>query len=282
MSYKDLRSQIRNPLNAVPTEILLSFFRITENLDDENPCFLYELVHSVIDLIDASQIIILKKRITKNSPIGKFLRLVLLSIRKMSYPQVFHVYKQVCLYIKRDINPAASTLLKPGSASVSKSFSRLYLQQHPPLHRGPPKGGLDIFAKMVQDRLEIGKTGLELRFFNQFFVERHIQRKLYTPEKIKDLKAADLEKKSKAKQKIIESEKSLRLLWRPQGIGGGNPISAPGFPGNKDRMSSESPGTLCWNFDFAHYSGTVTYIFLKSRIDCTMDKCPETTQNKHI
>jgi len=122
MSYKDLRSQIRNPVNGVPQEIMLSFFRITENLDDENPCFLYELVHSIIDLIDSTQVIILKKRIMKNSPIGKFLRLVLLSIRKMPYPQVFHVYKQVCLHIKRDIDPAASNMQKPGSASVTRSF----------------------------------------------------------------------------------------------------------------------------------------------------------------
>lgn len=72
--------------------------KIISNLEDGSVSFLYELFHSIIDF-KSSQVIILRKKVEKNSPFGKFLRMVLMNVRRMSYPQVHYLYRQLCTYV---------------------------------------------------------------------------------------------------------------------------------------------------------------------------------------
>ena len=93
---------IEEPKNAVRPEILKRFNKVLQNLEEVNASFFYELVHSVID-VESTQTNILRKRITKTSPIGKFLRVVLLNLRKMTYPQALYLYQQFIAYLQPTI-----------------------------------------------------------------------------------------------------------------------------------------------------------------------------------
>lgn len=132
-----------------------------ENLEESNPCFLNELVVSIIDMIDTSQTIILRKRVSKGSPVGKFLRMVMLNIRKMSYSQISYVYKQLWKSVKTERLKNLSGLVQANWAYIlSKGFQKLYLQQHPAIPKGRPKPGLDSFNLMLWRRTLNGKSGI--------------------------------------------------------------------------------------------------------------------------
>jgi hypothetical protein len=90
---------------------------------------------------------------------------------------------------------------------------------------------------MVQDRLSVGKTGVELKFFNQFLIERHVRRAVLAPHQIEDMKTAAAERKERAKEKIKDHASALRHLWQPQAR---NPLSTTSRMDTS--TSSESPG----------------------------------------
>jgi len=163
MSFKDLISLYKEHWRILPAEVVVSFLRIVDNLDEENSCFLNELVVSVIDMIDpaTAQTIMLRKRIIKGSPVGKFVRLVMLSVRKMTYPQISYCYKQLWAYIKKDNLKALHSLLQARVPQMlGKGFQKLYHQQHPYLIKGTPKPGLDSFNELIHSRASRGQTGL--------------------------------------------------------------------------------------------------------------------------
>lgn len=130
------------------SEVIQSTLTLLQELDVNNPTFLIDLTNTMIDVNNDTNninivptIVILKRKIGKESTFGKFIRMVLLGIIKMTQSQIIYCYKQLCLYcgVAYRIKPLTSLLPPPATASTCE-------EQHQ--HQQPP------FKK----RLSIGKS----------------------------------------------------------------------------------------------------------------------------
>lgn len=125
MPFAKFKALIEDPASQVRPEVQRKFMKIISNLEEGNVSFLYELFHSIIDF-KSSQIIVLRKKVEKSSPFGKFLRMVLMNVRRMSYPQVHYLYRQLCAYVgdfmkmrKKSIGVIPSEVAPRKSAATS-------------------------------------------------------------------------------------------------------------------------------------------------------------------
>jgi len=154
MTFPELKEAIQSPVHKVRPEVIKKFNRILSNLEPGNSYFLYELIYSVIS-IENSQTVILKKKIGKNSPFGKFLRSVYMNIRRMSYPQVHFLHSQFSLYLNNK--------RKKTSVSFDDSSLSMVLKTTPETHQKETKGSTSKALREAQDGSNMRKfRGLEI------------------------------------------------------------------------------------------------------------------------
>ncbi|CAG7827061.1 unnamed protein product [Allacma fusca] len=254
MSFPEFKAVIEDPKNSVRPEILKRFNKVLLNLEEVNASFLYELVHSVID-VETTQTNILRKRITKSSPFGKFLRVVLLNLRKMSYPQALYLFQQLCGYlhptiefkrpcwlsrsafqsvdtvkiktetpvvIKREVEDFQENIPVAQSSSVApaeKPESSKSFQSHSTSKSGKPdkrrKKGLDIFLNLTQNRKKNGLIGLSMNVKAQYEHEKKRYQGLILPQE-EETYCDTLHLRKEKIQRTLEAVKNLRMSWNPE------------------------------------------------------------------
>jgi len=69
---------------------------------------------------------------------------------------------------------------------------------------------------MVQNRLAVGKSGLDMALFNQFSIERRIQRNMCPPGMVQLYKEDTEARRLRGRAKLAENVKLLRRNWDPQ------------------------------------------------------------------
>lgn len=159
LPFSKLKSLIEDPAVQVRLEVLRKFMKIISNLEDGSVSFLYELFHSIIDF-KSSQVIILRKKVEKNSPFGKFLRMVLMNVRRMSYPQVHYLYRQLCTYVGEFVRsrkksvaiiPAEQILRTPSSSSATTTPTSSSAVKDDSSSSGTPNSSLIAPITVLQD-----------------------------------------------------------------------------------------------------------------------------------
>jgi hypothetical protein len=163
LSYPELKELIQSPTHKVRPEVFKRFNRILSNLEPGNSYFLYELIYSIIS-IESAQTVILKKKIGRNSPFGKFLRSVYMNIRRMSYPQVHFLYCQLSQYLNTKRKKASATFDDPSAFhGVVVKVTPEAASSSSNNHHKEPKASSSKALKESQDGANMRKfRGLEI------------------------------------------------------------------------------------------------------------------------
>ena len=100
LTFRQFKQTMRDPGHCLRTEVVQSVLCILQELDRNNIGFLHDFANTMIEISESSSsVTVLKKKIGKNGVFGRFVRVVLMSIRKMSYAQIAHTYRELCLYV---------------------------------------------------------------------------------------------------------------------------------------------------------------------------------------
>ncbi|XP_035704573.1 uncharacterized protein LOC110844850 isoform X2 [Folsomia candida] len=188
-SFVELKSILEKPVHAVRPEVLKKFNRIVSNLEPNNSYFLYELANSIVTM-EASQMVVLKKRIAKNSPFGKFLRGIYLNVKKLSYPQVDFMYKQLLSFLGI---PGEMHSHSQGKVGKDKRVLK----------------GLDLFQKLEEKK---NGEGLDLEVYNTYIMEYKKMTRIATESEKTSYDIHSDWKAAKAKS-AAERALTLRKLW---------------------------------------------------------------------
>lgn len=251
LTFADLKSTLNHPSikDLVNPELLENFDRATTTLIEGDAFFLYELAKSILDTGGANHL--LQKKIAKNSPFGKFLRTVLLNIRKMSYPQILHLYQNLLDYVgvsvhsKSNVSSVSSSSAAPSSKSVEEKLKKTpkkkkstgsarkksvgrksipnveaNVNANTPILKCEKSSqivvkSLDRFQKLSDEKTRKNNpmtNGLNLELFSLYVMDLKISAGVFPPHAVKSMEKYVKDKETRI-AKAVEASKGLNALW---------------------------------------------------------------------